>query len=70
MAGQVSSSPDAKAETEAAASLFDTLDSTTPRRIPTGVADAKKPITVQNFRMLACSPSRQYYDLWKKNAYI
>ena len=54
-----SSSPDAKADTDAAASLFDTLDSTTPSKMPTGVADAKKPITVQNFRMLACRCHRQ-----------
>ena len=47
--------PDASAETEAAPSLFATLDSTTPSRMPTGVADANSPITVQNFRMPACA---------------
>ena len=48
-----SSIPEAKAETAAAASLLETLDKRTPSRIPTGVADAKNPITVQYFRMLA-----------------
>ena len=47
--------PEASADTAAAASLFDTLDKTTPSRMPTGVAVAKKPITVQNFCMLACT---------------
>ena len=47
--------PEAKAETAAAPSLFETLDKITPSRIPTGVADAKNPITVQYFRMLACT---------------
>ena len=46
--------PEASAETEAAASLLDTLDSSTPSRMPTGVALAKKPMTVQNLRALAC----------------
>ena len=50
-----SSIPEAKAETAAAASLLETLDKRTPSRIPTGVADAKNPITVQYFRMLACT---------------
>ena len=47
--------PEARADTAAAASLLDTLDRTTPSRMPTGVAVAKKPITVQNFCMLACT---------------
>ena len=48
-----SSIPEARAETAAAASLLEILDRITPSRIPTGVADAKNPITVQYFRMLA-----------------
>lgn len=47
--------PEARADTAAAPSLFDTLDRITPSSMPTGVAVAKKPITVQNFRMLACA---------------
>jgi hypothetical protein len=42
---------------EAAPSLLDTLESSTPSRMPTGVALAKKPMTVQNLRALACAGS-------------
>ena len=51
--------PEASAETEAAASELDTLDNTTPSRMPSGVALAKKPMTVQNFCRLACAQVQQ-----------
>lgn len=55
--------PDASADTDAAASLLATLDSTTPKRMPTGVALAKNPMTVQNFCMLACNIHHKHQNL-------
>jgi hypothetical protein len=49
-------SPEARADTEAAPALVDRLASTRPRAMPTGVASAKAAITVQ-YRVLVAPAS-------------